>query len=463
MNFQSSLEYLLNLGNEVTAMKLGLENITKLLAALGNPQNNFTKIQVAGTNGKGSTCAFLDAICVAADIKTGLYTSPHLISITERVKIGGVEISETDFARHATRIREVSEKLVENSKFQIPNSKFQNPNSESGIWNPASGIYLETVPTFFEQVTAIALNAFAEAEIELAILETGLGGRYDATTAAKAEIAAITPIDYDHQEFLGDTLTQIAAEKAAIIRAEARVIYAPQKREAEQVILGRCREVSVEPILANGEITVKKYELNAIEPLISANFKTANDYYQDVILGLRGRHQLINASLAISIAEILNNLNFKISKEHIRVGLETAKHNGRLELHKGILFDGAHNVAGAAALREYLDEFIKQPITMIFGAMRDKNLSEIAEILFPKAENLIFTRPENSRSMATSELMKFAPNNNEIKIFETQTVAESIEKAREISSENDLILVTGSLYLVGEAQKEIMNSSAIQS
>ena len=461
MNFSESVEYLYGLGNEVLAMKLGLENITKLLAALGNPQNNFTKVQVAGTNGKGSTCAFLDAICVAANIKTGLYTSPHLVSMTERIKIGGVEISETDFARHATRIREVSEKLVENSKFQTPNSKLENSDSESGIRHPASGIYLETVPTFFEQVTAIALSAFAEAKIELAILETGLGGRFDATTAAKAEIAAITPIDYDHQEFLGETLTAIAAEKAAIIRSDSRVIYAPQKREAEQVILGRCREVGVEPMAANGEITVKKYDLREIEPLLAANFITANGVYHDVILGLRGRHQLINASLAISIAEILNDFDFKISKEHIRIGLETAEHNGRLELYKGILFDGAHNIAGAKALKDYLDEFNEQPITIIFGAMRDKDLAEIAAILFPKAEILIFTKPENSRSMETSELIKFAPNNNEIKIYETRTVAEAVEKAREISSANNLILVTGSLYLVGEMQKILKSESEI--
>ncbi len=428
MNYQESVEYLYNLGNEVLTMKLGLENITKLLAALGNPQNDFLKVQVAGTNGKGSTCAFLDAICVSANIKTGLYTSPHLISITERIRIGGAEISENDFAKYATRIRETSEKLV------------------------SAGVF-ETVPTFFEQITAIALSAFAEAKIELAILETGLGGRFDATTAAKAEIVAITPVDYDHQEYLGETLPTIAAEKAAIIRSDTRVIFAPQKREVEQVIFGRCRKVGVEPMAADAAITVKKYELREVEPMLSADFKTANGVYPNVTLGLRGRHQLTNAAVAVALAETLADFDFVISKEQIVNGLETAKHPGRLEFYRGILFDGAHNVAGAKALKNYLDEFVRQPITMIFGAMRDKDLREIAGIIFPKAENLIFTKPDNSRSLETAELLKFVPLNCESKAFETQTVAESLEKAREISVENNLVLVTGSLYLVGEARK----------
>ena len=179
-----------------------------------------------------------------------------------------------------------------------------------------------------------------------------------------------------------------------------------------------------------------------------------------------GKHQWTNAALAIYIAEGLRDFNFKIPKDSIEIGLEIAEHKGRLEFWNGlnapsILFDGAHNVAGAEALREYLDEFIKQPITMIFGAMRDKNLTEIAEIIFPKAENLIFTVPDNPRSLETSELLNFVPVTHENKVFETQTVAEAIEKAREISSPNHLILVTGSLYLVGEAQKILKSECEI--
>lgn len=432
MNFDESLKYLYGLGNEVSAMKLGLENIGKLLTALGNPEKNFLKVQVAGTNGKGSTCAFLDSICVLAEIKTGLYTSPHLISITERIKIGGQEISEKDFAHHATKIKEISEKLLEIGD-------------------------LEALPTFFEQVTAIAISAFDEAKIDLAILETGLGGRFDATTAMKAEIVAITPIDFDHQNILGNTLAEIAAEKAAIIRKDTRVVLANQREEALEVILKKCDEVGIKTI------NNCKIELNAVDSINGkaiVTFITENEIYQDVHLGLRGRHQIENARLAVLLAEGLKyHFNFIFSKFEIVEGLETAKHNGRLEFYKNILFDGAHNVAGAKALRNYLDEFIKQPVTLVFGAMRDKDLSEIAAILFPKAETLILTKPNNERSMETSELLKIVPttfNQKDVKLAET--VAEAIITAKVITKETELILITGSLYLVGEAQ-EILKSA----
>lgn len=405
MNFDESVNYLLSLGNEVLAMKLGLENISKLLRALGNPQNNYLKVQIAGTNGKGSTVAFLEATCVAAGIKVGATTSPHLVSVTERVRIDQLEISENEFARLATKVRETAEKLVETGE-------------------------LETVPTYFEQVTAIALTAFAEAKIELAILETGLGGRYDATTAARAEIVAITPIDYDHQNILGNTLTEIAGEKAAIIRAKTqKVVISRQSAEAEKVITEKCSEFGIEPQRTNFELP-------------------------DVKLGLAGRHQTENAKIAFRLAEVLN-----IKTENILQGLQNARHKGRLEFYKGILFDGAHNISGAKALREYLDEFVNQPITMIFGAMRDKDLTEISEILFPKAEKLILTKPDNIRSMETAELVKFVPQNlDKSRIHLAETVEDALKAANKSSSANELILVTGSLYLVGEAQAELGKS-----
>ncbi len=432
MDFQTSLEYLYGLGNEVTAMKLGLENIAKLLAALGNPQNNYLKIQVAGTNGKGSTCAFLDAIGISAGIKTGLYTSPHLVSITERIKIGGAEISEDDFARHASRIREAAEKLVEMSE-------------------------LETVPTFFEQVTAIALQAFAEAEIKLAILETGLGGRFDATTAAKAEIAAITPIDYDHQEFLGANLAEIAAEKAAIIQNQTKlVVIAGQNDTAAKIIDKRCGDFGISPPKTNFKAEI----VGRSARNFTLNFQTEKARYENVRLNLAGKHQIENAKTALRLAENLP-AEFGIKTENIISGLQTAIHRGRLEFYRNILFDGAHNVSGAKALREYLDEFTTPPITVIFGAMRHKDLTEIAALIFPKAATLIFTKPDNPRSLETSELSKFVPEKFTGRVFEIETVAASLAKAREIAAENSLILITGSLYLVGEAQKILKSESVI--
>jgi dihydrofolate synthase/folylpolyglutamate synthase len=433
MNFQESLNYLLNLGYELSVKKFGLENTIKLLAALGNPERKFLKIQVAGTNGKGSTCAFLDAICVAAGIKTGLYTSPHLVSITERIKINGEEINEEDFAQHATKIRNISEKLFESGE-------------------------LAALPTYFEQVTAISLSAFEAAKIELAILETGLGGRFDATTATNAEIVALTPIDFDHQDILGNTLAEIAAEKAAIIRADTTVIVAPQPREAERIILAKCREKRVKPIFTSTKFIIKKQD-SPFGQLFSVTFKTRNDLYPNVLLFMLGRHQITNASLAISAAEGLRNFGFDISPNAITNGLQTARHKGRLEFYNGILFDGAHNVSGAKALKIFFDEFIKQPIILVFGAMKDKDLSEIGKILFPKAEYLIFTMPDHPRSAAITDLIKFVPKNfSREKVFQTSKVAAAIEKAREISGEKCLICVTGSLYLVGEAQKHLAAS-----
>lgn len=431
MNFHESVKYLYGLGNEVLAMKLGLENIGKLLEVLGDPQENYLKVQIAGTNGKGSTCAFLEAICRKAGINVGMTTSPHLISVTERIRINGKEISGEDFARFAARIRETSEQLVGNLK---------------STKNEESQISLETVPTFFEQVTAIALLAFSEAQVELAILETGLGGRFDATTAAKAEIVAITPVDYDHQRILGETLTLIAAEKAAIIRPDTKAVIAPQKTEAERVILERCRETGIQPMLVSEDFQIKNQFIKNNKPQVFYNFSTVNDNYHDIVLGLEGKHQIINALVAVGLAETLRHFDFRIEKDAIWQGLANARHPGRLEYYKNFLFDGAHNHSGAKALREYLDEFIKIPVTMIFGAMRDKNLSGIAAALFPKAAQLILTKPDNPRSMETSELRQFVPDDFKNDVFEAETVAAALEKASEIAPETHLILVTGLRY-----------------
>lgn len=405
MNFSDSVSYLLSLGNEVSAMKLGLENIRELLSALRDPQNNYKKVQVAGTNGKGSTCVFLDSICREAGIKTGLYTSPHLISITERIKINGEEISEEDFARYASKVRQIAE-----NEFDVP-------------------------PTFFEQITAITLVAFAEAKIELAILETGLGGRLDATTAANAEIAAITPIDYDHQQYLGDTIEEIAAEKAAIIHEGSKVIVAPQSPTAEKVILARCEWFNIEPI-KTGEL------------------------FTDVKLKMLGHHQRTNAAVALATALTLNTVGFHITEENIRSGLSNATHPGRLEYVEGILFDGAHNPAGAHALAQFLDEFVVKPVTLIFSAMADKDVSQITEVLFPKAQYLILTSVDNSRSAAPDDLLKLVPaafpKDN---IFLASNTAVALEIAQKLSEKNVQICVTGSLYLVGEVQKMLRHSA----
>ncbi|MDQ3635125.1 MAG: bifunctional folylpolyglutamate synthase/dihydrofolate synthase [Acidobacteriota bacterium] len=426
MNFQESIKYLFGLGYELSVKKFGLENTYTLLNALGNPQKNFIKVQVAGTNGKGSTCKFLESILVQAGIKVGLNTSPHLVSVTERIRVNGIDILEEKFAEYVTKVRKISEELVKSGE-------------------------LNGMPTFFEHITCIAQMVFADENVEIAILETGLGGRFDATTATEAEIVAITPIDLDHIKTLGDTIEKIAIEKASIIREGVKAVIAEQKYEAMRIILSKCVEKKVSPNVAN------LVEVENLDNLVT--FKTNKNIYREIKLGLLGRHQIENSTTAILLAETLSNFKFQISNKDIENGLQRAKHKGRLEYSDdGILYDGAHNVAGAKVLREYLLESNDKPLIMIFGAMGGKNLDEISKILFPLAEQIIFTTPENPRAMPAKEIAEFVSQEfDKNKIFVIDEIPQAFEKAREISGENNLILVTGSLYLIGEIQAYLKN------
>lgn len=431
MEFNEALRYLLELGHETLAIKLGLRNIELLLAHLNNPQRSYPAVQIAGTNGKGSTAVVLDSICQAAGIQSGLYTSPHLVYITERIRICGSEISRDEFASIATGVRRSAEQLVAENQIEAP-------------------------PTFFEQVTAIALTHFRNRKVELAILETGLGGRLDATTAAQAEIVAITQIALDHQQYLGDSLASIAAEKAAIIRLGATAIVGKQPPEALEVILRHCADNGVTPLLADGCITVDSVTSGG---QIIATFETEEARYEKVRVGLRGRHQLDNIAVAIRLAESLRERGFKISARHIIAGIESAKHSGRLELwpsRPALLFDGAHNVAGASALRAYLDAFVTEPVTMIFGAMADKNLGQMAAILFPVAKQLVLTQMQNPRAATSDTLKALAPDSADV--FSATSTAEAIKVAKKITPEDGLICITGSLYLVGDIQAALNRS-----
>lgn len=404
MRFDEAVQYLLSLGHETLAIKLGLRNTELLLDALNNPERSFTAVQIAGTNGKGSTAAMLESICRAAGIRTGLYTSPHLVSITERIRIDGAEITPDDFARHASTVRAVAEDLLARKD-------------------------IEALPTFFEQVTAIALLAFHEANIKLAILETGLGGRLDATTAANAAIVGITPIAMDHEDYLGDTLASIASEKAAIIRPGVKAVIAEQSPEALAVLLERCEAVGVQPSLAGN-----------------------TDLPEKIHLSLRGRHQITNASVTIRLAQALG-----ISDIAIIRGLETTQHAGRLESIQHFLLDGAHNPAGAAALRYYLEELGRRPLTLIFGAMRDKKLNRIAEVIFPLADCLILTPIDNPRAATIKTLAPLAAEFCRGKVMTAASSAEAVHTAIAETPIDGLICVTGSLYLIGETRPMILN------
>ncbi len=436
MNFGESIEYLLSLGHETLAIKLGLRNTEVLLEALGNPHTAFQSVQIAGTNGKGSTAVVLESICRASGITTGLYTSPHLVSITERISINGADISEDEFAKYATRVRAAAERLLDSRG-------------------------LETLPTFFEHVTAAALLAFAEAGVKLAILETGLGGRLDATTVAGANTIAITPLALDHQEYLGETLAEIAGEKAAIIRPGVTAVIAPQPAEALQVILRQCAESNVEPDMDQCRTRIEDVTDNG---RFRVTFETGQARYNNVLLGLRGRHQITNAAVAIKLAESLRSRGFEIPEDAVVEGIEKARHAGRLELLEGqpsILLDGAHNPSGAQALLDFLNEFVKTPLTLVFGAMNDKRLEEIANILFPAADCLILTQPDNPRAAGIDELLKLAagvaPRD---KIVATSSAREAIAVAKNLTPDGGIICVTGSLYLLGETTA-ILNAKVL--
>lgn len=432
MNFEESLDYLLSLGHETLTIKLGLRNTELLLNRLGQPQKHYPSVQIAGTNGKGSTAVVLDSICRRAGIRTALFTSPHLISITERIAIDGSPISTAEFARFASTIRSTAEALVHEKE-------------------------LPALPTFFEQVTAIALLAFKAADVSLVILETGLGGRLDATTVAGAQTVAITPLALDHQDYLGETIEEIAAEKAAIIRPGVEAVIAPQPRPALDVVLARCNECKVEPHLVHGSHA--KVQGATGDGRFTVSFQTAEEDYQDILLGLRGRHQIVNTAVGIQLAHVLRKHGFPVSKAAIVEGIGTSNHAGRLERYEGspsILLDGAHNPLGALALRLYLEEFVAGPLTLIFGAMKDKKLEEMAEILFPLAHHLVLTRPNNPRSAQTDMLLNLTSGLvKRDSTFVAGSAEDALAKARDVTSATGTICITGSLYLVGEMKELI--------
>ncbi len=292
--------------------------------------------------------------------------------------------------------------------------------------------------------------------MQLAVLETGLGGRLDATTVAGAATVAITPVALDHQEYLGETITEIASEKAAIIRPGVRAVIGEQPPEVLDVIRQRSSETGVIP-----DFNLARVDIESVtnDGRYTVTLTTNLDQYEHLSIGLRGRHQIQNAALAIRIAESLREKGFEIEKPAMFKGIKNAEYGGRLELHDGspaLLLDGAHNPSGARALRDYLDEFIRGPITLVFGAMGDKRLNEIAQILFPVAAQLILTAPQNPRAAAAGVLQqlaeRFFPNGT---FFVVPSTGDALKKAQEITPPDGLICVTGSLYLVGEIKAAI--------
>lgn len=410
MNYSEAVRYLYSLGNEVLTMKLGLERITALLAALGNPHRACRWVHVAGTNGKGSTCAMIESGLRAAGVRTGLYISPHLVEPTERIQIAGNPVTREQFARAFDRVHETAERMIRAGE-------------------------LDMHPTYFETVTAMAFVVFAEAgltqaKLDTVVLEVGLGGRLDATNVVTPALCVITPIDYDHQKFLGSTIEQIASEKAGILKPGVPAVFAEQRPEAEQVL----REHARGPVTFSRQWPIEDLQIDAR----GSRFRL---HGQEVTCPLAGEHQVENARVAaIALAQL------GISP----AGIAQARWPGRLERiseRPEIIIDGAHNPAGTRALAAYIRRFYSgRRIWIVYGALRDKAVSEMTSILFPLAHRVILTAPNNSRAMPPEEIE--APG-----AIVTHSAAEAIAQIRAIPPE-DVVFIAGSLYLAGEARKQ---------
>ncbi len=421
MNYPDSVHFLYALGNEIKTAKLGLERISEVLEALGRPQDRLRFVHVAGTNGKGSTCAMIASALRIAGRRTGLFTSPHLVEPTERIQIDGRPITAERFAAAFERVHGVVERLLS-----------------------AGTIDLHT--TYFETVTAMALLVFAEDEVETVVLEVGLGGRLDATNVVMPELCVITPIDFDHEAFLGRSLEAIAGEKAGILKAGVAAVFSRQRSEAAAVLDLRAKQLSI-PVARTEAWSIDDLEVDAR----GSRFLLSGELDLRIVCPLAGEHQVENAATA---AVALTRLG--ISESQISAGIAQTQWPGRLECvseHPEIILDGAHNPAGARALAAYITRFYAgRRVRLIYGAMRDKAIDEIGEILFPLAEQVIVTAPRQARALSPEAIRQVTEHHD---LRTAANLAEALAMVKDATAE-DAIFITGSLFLVAEAREMLV-------
>ncbi len=392
-------------------IKLGLERVQHALAALKHPETQYPAIHVAGTNGKGSTCAFAAACLTQQSYKVGLYTSPHLVKVNERFQIGGVPISD---ALLGQRVNEVL----------------------AGV-GPSHDL------TFFEFGTVVGLWHFAQENIDVAVLETGLGGRLDAVTCCRPSVTAITSISMDHTEYLGTSLREIAFEKAGILKPNVPVVVAAQAPEIIEVIERQAHKVGA-PVRLEGRDF-------AFEPdgqtFIYRGMRTR---VPGLSLGLKGPHQVHNAAVALACLELLEDRGIKISRDHARIGLAVTRWPGRLEEQDGVVLDGAHNPGGAAALAHALDTvYSGKKVHLVFGVLADKDHLPMIRTLFPKATAAYLTPVGSLRTLEPSDFLDDAKVScSHVEAFESPRAA--LAAARAAAGPDELVLVAGSLFLIGE-------------
>ncbi|HXN53850.1 MAG TPA: folylpolyglutamate synthase/dihydrofolate synthase family protein [Candidatus Acidoferrum sp.] len=436
MNYDAAVRYLLSLGRELAAptqaaaAKFDLENITILSERLGRPDRAYPSAHVAGTNGKGSTAAFLESILRQAGFRTGLNTSPHLEKINERIRVNGAEISDSDFSETLTRIQSLIEELLAAGK-------------------------LRAHPTYFECVTAMAFQYFAQARVDFGIFEVGLGGRLDATNILTPAISLITSIDFDHENFLGHSLREIAAEKAGILKTGVPVVLAAQGPEAREVILTRAEKLGcsvIETPLAY-RVDQQAMENGRARARIT---ETASGWSAQLAPQLAGRFQLQNAINAVAAARTLGARGYRIPENAIEQGIAGAVWPGRLErlqTQPDLYVDGAHNPGAARELTAFWEEnFAGRKIVLLYGAVRDKAVDEIAGVLFPHASEVVFTEARTPRAISASQLSEIAAHH----AARSSVIADAEQALDYLLSKaapQDAVFVTGSLYLVGQLRQ----------
>jgi dihydrofolate synthase/folylpolyglutamate synthase len=407
MNYPQCLEYLDRLGNEVLTMKFGLENIRRLLALLGNPEQQFGSVLIAGTNGKGSVARFLHSTLHHSGICVGLFTSPHLIRIEERIVVSGRCITQESFAE-----------------------------AFSEVVTAVEGLKEEHHPTYFETITAVTLLYFANAGVELAVLEAGLGGRLDSTNAVQSSLlSVVTPVHLDHQQVLGTRLEDIAFEKAGIFRAGTPVLSAGQDPSVRAVLRERSeslgcsyKEVSVE---SRSDLGGGRY-----------NFKIDDVVYR---LSAFGSHQVDNAALAVEAASELANLGYPVNTRGIQTGIESTQPGSSLIKvdHEPCCFlDGGHNLHAAWAVTDFITNHTSPPRSLVVGMMKDKDFRAFLDVLSPAFSHVIFTSISSERAESPENLLRVCPTGEK-----EPDPREAFRLARESAR---TVLVTGSIYLVGQ-------------
>jgi dihydrofolate synthase/folylpolyglutamate synthase len=453
MSYETAVASMFALGHELAhtpSHKFDLAHMRVLLRGMGHPENSFPSVLIAGTNGKGSTAATLASILQVSGLKTGLYTSPHLVRINERIRIKGIAISDDDFARTHADVDRVAEWLAQ--KGELP-------------WHPS----------FFEMMTAIAFAHFNREKVDVAVLEVGMGGRLDATNVVEPLISVITDISLDHQKFLGDTVGEIAREKAGIIRPGGVVVTLPQQPEANDVIGNTILEMNAVGVSAVQYVPpLSPGSAGYLVPSIPGKSLTAETaegafcLYPLQVLGkqilvqspLVGRHQLRNVALAIAAAEELGKKGLAgITPQSMERGIRETRWPGRFQVlpasgdRAEMVLDVAHNPAGAWALRSALSErYDDRPLIFVFGALRDKAISEMTEILFPLAQRVIAARPENPRAASPEEIRE-AGQRTGAEIATIPDVRMAFDMAQRTADSRAVIVVTGSIYLVGEVMQ----------